>query len=43
MILQGFGSISLFTVGFTTLEDSLPKDKAALYVGEVQFAVHSSI
>lgn len=34
MMLQGFGSISLFTVGFTALEDSLSKDKAALYLGK---------
>lgn len=33
MIIQGFGCISLFTVGYTILEDSLPKEKSALYIG----------
>ncbi|XP_039271821.2 solute carrier organic anion transporter family member 4C1-like [Styela clava] len=33
MVLQGFGCIPLYTVGFAVLEDSLPKGKSAIYIG----------
>ena len=39
MFLQGFGCICLYTVGFTVIEDSLPKGKSAIYIGSGASAI----